>query len=129
MHADRVAVVRRGALRLLRAQSDRATPIAMKEVVNRLASLALDLVNPSPAKRSQQFAVEGEAPVERTDDEVQVVDPRHDLLVPRANRSISTLVRFAVSSRTVDGLAYAGPSLGTSTSSCAHAVAFERPYR
>jgi hypothetical protein len=46
MNADRVADVGRDALRLLRAQADRATPVAMKEVVNRLASLALDLVNP-----------------------------------------------------------------------------------
>jgi hypothetical protein len=81
MHADRLAVVGLGALRLLRPQADRATPIEAKEVVNRLASLALDLVNPSPAKRHEKLAIERQTHLKRADHEVQVVEPSHRVVV------------------------------------------------
>jgi hypothetical protein len=86
MNAYRVAVVGLRALVLLLPQADRAAPIAAEQVVDRLASLALDLVNPSPAKRSQQLTVEGQAPVKRADDEVQVVDTAHAAVLATGRR-------------------------------------------
>jgi hypothetical protein len=51
--------------------------------VNRLASLAIDLVNPSPAKREQELAIERKTPFKRAHYEVQVVDPSHRVVLAR----------------------------------------------
>jgi hypothetical protein len=81
MDAHRITVVSWRALRLLRPQADRRSPVATKEIVDGLASLSLDLVNPSPAKRVQKLSIEREAPFERTDDEVQVVELSHPVVL------------------------------------------------
>ena len=70
MQADPVAVGRSLALRL--AEADRAAGAA--EVPDRLASLALDLADPRVAERPEQLAVERQAPLDRGDDQVDVMD-------------------------------------------------------
>src|SRR5262249_31748770 len=44
------------------------------EVVDRLASLARDLADPVVAERREQVAVEGQAALDRRDDEVDVMN-------------------------------------------------------
>jgi hypothetical protein len=40
-------------------------------------------VNPAPAERPEELAIEGKAAVERADDEVQVVEASHRFVVLR----------------------------------------------
>jgi hypothetical protein len=69
MEAHAIAVVR--AFRRRLAQPERAPgPV---EVVDRLASLPLDLTVAVPAQRPQQIAVERQAALDRGDDDVDVV--------------------------------------------------------
>src|SRR5579862_2092117 len=71
VEADGVAVDLVAA-RLRLAQADRR--LAAAQVPDRLAALALDLADPVPAERPEQLAVEGQAALDRGDDEVDVVD-------------------------------------------------------
>jgi hypothetical protein len=83
MNADRVAIMRLRVLRPPRAQANRAASVSTNEVVDGLTALALDLVNPSPAKRSEEFPIERHAPIERADDEIQVIDVSDPVVLPR----------------------------------------------
>src|SRR4029077_9072642 len=78
---------RRAALR--RADPDpRARP---PEVPDRLAALSLDLANPVPAERTEQPAVEGQAPLDRGDDQIDMMDTTrgaHATLCVRRGRSL-----------------------------------------
>ena len=73
MEADPVAVVVALALGLSGTKSDLAA--GPGEVPDRLAPLALDLVDPVEAERREQLPVEGQAALDRRDDEIDVVDP------------------------------------------------------
>ena len=86
MDPDRVAVVGQGALRLSLAQADRGAAISTKQIVNGLPSLALYLVDPSPAQRSEKLAIEREALLERADHEVQVIEVAHGVVLAGAER-------------------------------------------
>src|SRR5262249_3800346 len=69
------------------ADSDRGARAV--EVEDRLAAPALDLRDPQPAERPEQVAVEGQAPHDGADDEIDVMDaagPHHG----RANRRKAT---------------------------------------
>src|SRR6266542_985165 len=81
MQTDGVAVIRVGALRLRLAQADRGT--GAPEVVDRLASLALDLADAVEAERRKQVAVERQAALDRRDDQVDMVN------AGRAHRRLS----------------------------------------
>ena len=67
---DPVAVAAAFALRL--AKPDGAAGTA--EVPDRLAALALDLADARVAERAEELAVEGQAALDRGDDQVDVVD-------------------------------------------------------
>src|SRR5919197_848248 len=102
MEADRVAVVRR-ALRLRLPQTDsRAGPA---EVPDRLAPLALDLADPVVAERRKELAVEGQAALDRRDDQVDVVDAGRAHGTGSASRSArpGELLRAAVAHRALHG--------------------------
>src|SRR5262249_15447701 len=72
VQAHRVAVVAGADLRRLGgADADRGAGPA--QVPDRLAALALDLADPVPAERPEQITVERQAPLDRADDQVQVV--------------------------------------------------------
>jgi hypothetical protein len=70
VEADPVAVV--VALGLSRTQPDLAARAG--EVPDRLAPLTFDLADPVEAERAEQVAVEGQAALDRGDDEIDVVD-------------------------------------------------------
>ena len=72
--ADAVAVEGAFGRRVRLAQAERGSRAG--EVVDRLAALALDLVVPVPAERAEQLTVEGQAALDRRDDEVEVMDTR-----------------------------------------------------
>jgi hypothetical protein len=72
VEADAVAVDRSAVFRRRLAQAERAPRTC--QVVDRLAALALDLAQPVPAERPQQLAVEGQAALDRGDDDVEMVD-------------------------------------------------------
>jgi hypothetical protein len=46
--------------------------------MDRLASFPLDLMDPPPAERRQEPAVERKADLEIADDQVEVIDMSHD---------------------------------------------------
>src|SRR5439155_3795835 len=72
VEAQLVAVVL--AARRLRRLAQADGPARPAEVVDRLAALALDLADPVEAERAEQLAVEGQAALDRGDDEVDVAD-------------------------------------------------------
>ena len=74
VEADPVAVDLAAVLGRRLAQAEGAPRTC--QVVDRLATLALDLAQPVPAERPQQLAVEGQAALDRGDDDVEVVDAR-----------------------------------------------------
>src|SRR5689334_12632042 len=80
MYADGVTVVGRGVgvgLRLPQAQG-RDAGAGDGEIVDLLTALALDHVDVVPADRAEQLTVEGQALLERGDDEVDVAQFRAD---------------------------------------------------
>ena len=70
VETDRIAVVRARRLRL--AQAD--LRLVADQVPDRLAALALDLADPVPAERTEELAVERQAPLDRGDDEIDMMD-------------------------------------------------------
>jgi hypothetical protein len=72
VEADAVAVDLAAVSRRRLAQAERAA--RAREVVDGLAALALDLAQALPPERPQQPAVEGQAALDRGDDDVEVVD-------------------------------------------------------
>src|SRR5437667_7416073 len=74
VQADAVAVVRAVGFRLRLAQADRAA--RSPEVPDRLAALALHLARAVPAERAEPLAVEGQAALDRRNDQIDVVDAR-----------------------------------------------------
>jgi hypothetical protein len=71
VQADAVAVLLALARGRRLAQAERAARAA--EVVDRLAALALDLGRPVPPQRAEQLAVEGQAALDRGNDDVDVM--------------------------------------------------------
>src|SRR5215218_5724633 len=73
MKADLVAVERRlaRAQRLAHPERRAGTP----QVPDRLTALTLDLADSVPAERAEEVTVEGQAALDRRNDEVDVVDP------------------------------------------------------
>ena len=71
MQSDAIAVVRR-RIGVGLAQADRLTGPA--QVPDRLAALALDLADTGESERSEQLGVEGQAALDRGDDQVDVMD-------------------------------------------------------
>ena len=74
METDGIAVVRPGRRCLRLAQRQRRADALAVEVPDRLAALADDLVDLRVPERREQLAVERQAPVERRDDEIEVVE-------------------------------------------------------
>src|SRR2546423_15653602 len=72
MEADLVAVEGPFPLALRLANTHR-TP-RPPEVPDRLAALTLHFADAVPAERAEQISVEGKAPLDRGDDDVEVVD-------------------------------------------------------
>src|SRR4029079_2990275 len=72
VQADAVAVIGALTLRLGLAQTDRGA--RAPEVPDRLAAFALHLADAVPAERAEQIAVEGQAALDRRDDEIDVMD-------------------------------------------------------
>jgi hypothetical protein len=74
MESDRVTVVGARRRRLCLAQRERRADALAIEVPDGLAALADDLVGLDVAERREQLAVERQAPFERRDDEIEMVE-------------------------------------------------------
>jgi hypothetical protein len=64
------------SIRLPRAQADRDAAVRDADVVHLLAALALDRVVVDLAPRGEQLLVEGQRPLERRHDQVDVIHER-----------------------------------------------------